>query len=100
MNLSFLGILGFLLLSLGGVDLFLLAAFDLGETRLLGVLERGVVEVFGCLDQLHGQDKVIVLFAVDLHVAGALRVVYERTLHERDRDRTSLDIVLSEHGKV
>ncbi len=100
MNLSFLGFFGFFLLSLGGLDFFLLAAFDLGGARLLGVLERGVVEVFGCLDQFHSQDEVIVLSAVDLHVAGALRVVHERTLHERDRNRTRLDIVLSEHGKV
>lgn len=46
------------------------------------VLKLRVVELGRGLDQLHGDDQVVILLVVDLHVARALRVMHEGALDE------------------
>ena len=100
MQLSLDCLFCFPLFKLGCLDFLLLSALDLEFTCLLRVLKRGVLEILGCLDQLHGEHQVAVLTIVDLHVAGALGVVHEGALHEWDLDRRRLHVVLTELGEV
>ena len=65
-----------------------------------GVIEFLVVEVSGRLAQLHREDEVIVLLAIDFHVARALRVVDEGALDEGDLDRGLVYIILAQLGEV
>lgn len=67
---------------------------------LLWVLQLGVVQVLGCLDQLHGQDQVIVLLVVDYHLAWTLGVVDERALDKGNLNGGLSDVVFAELGEV
>ena len=64
------------------------------------VIEFLVVEVSGRLAQLHREDEVIVLLAIDDHVARALRVVDEGALDKGDLDRGLVHIILAQLGEV
>ena len=87
-----------LLLDLSNLVLLLLLSGL--PSGLLGVLELMVVELGRRLNHFHGQDQVLVLLAVDLHVARALAVVDEATLDERNLNRRLVDILLPQLGKV
>lgn len=52
------------------------------------------------MDQLHGQDEVLVLLFVDGHVAWALGVVDEGALDEGNLDGARLNILVPQLGKV
>jgi len=99
-DLSFCNLLRLLFLSDDGVNLLLLATLNLGGARLFWVFERCVVQLLGGLDQLHGQDEVLVLPFVDSHVAWALGVVDEGALDEGNLDGARFNIVVPQLGKV
>lgn len=71
--------------------------FGLHLLQLLGrhwVRQLVVLQGLRRLDQLHGHYKVLVLLAVDDHVAGALGVVHEAAFDEGDLDGALLLVVL------
>ena len=59
-------------------------------------MEVGEGSLGGHLDDLHGEDEVLVRNIIDRHVARALGVVHECTLGEGHLDRGLVDILLAQ----
>ena len=96
-----LGLLHLLqLLRLDLINLILLLLFGGLSAGLLRVEKLMVVQVGRRLDDLHREDQILILLAIDLHVSRALAVVHKAALDERYLNRRLVHIFLPQLREV